>query len=141
MTAQTKIEDSMTLRLVSERAEAELRLINSRELEQELANRDNYFNVRDIVAAALWKTDLMEAVIIRKIYETIIKIDMKDPISIENWAEEINHANQNLLAIESMRSKKKQPMLREESITPKMYIEKMRQETEAVDVIMNEKES
>ena len=36
MTAQTKIEDSMTLKLVSERAEAELRLINSRELEQEL---------------------------------------------------------------------------------------------------------
>ena len=32
-------------------------------------------------------------------------------------------------------------MQREESITPEMYIEKMRQETEVVDVVMNEKES
>ena len=141
MIVQTKIEDSMTLKLVSERAEAELRLINSRELEQELANRDNHFNVRDIVAAALQKTDLIEAVIIRKIYEAIIKIDMKDLTKVENWAKEINCASQNPLAIESMKSKKKQAMPREEIIIPEMYIEKVRQETDSVDVVMNEKES
>ena len=83
----------------------------------------------------------MKAIIIRKIYEAIIKIDMKDPTSVENWAEEINRASQNPLAIESMKSKKKQAMPREEIITPEMYIEKVRQETDSVDVVMNEKES
>jgi len=78
---------------------------------------------------------------IRKIYKPIIKINIKDPTSVENWAEEINRASQNSLAIESMRSKKKQTMPREEDITPEIYIEKIRQKTDSVDVVMNEKES
>jgi len=83
MSIQVKPEESRTLKLVSERAEAVLKLIDSKELEQELANIDNHFNVRDIVAAALWKTDLMETILLRKIYEAIIKVDMKDSTSVE----------------------------------------------------------
>ena len=48
---QAKTEESLTLKLVRERASIELEQINSRELE--LADRDNLFNVRDVVAAAL----------------------------------------------------------------------------------------
>ena len=98
----------MILKMVRERAGVELEQINSRELELVLADRDNFFNVRDVVAAALWKTDLMEAVMLRKIYEAIIKIDMSDPSSVEKWAEELNRTSQNLLAIKSMKSIKKQ---------------------------------
>ena len=53
MLIQIKPEESRMLKLISERAKAILKLINSKELEQKLANRDNYFNVKDIVAAAL----------------------------------------------------------------------------------------
>src|ERR1043165_1344028 len=108
MATQIKVEESMTLKMVRERAGIELEQINSRELELVLADRDNFFNVRDVVAAALWKTDLIEAVMLRKIYEAIIKIDMSDPSSVEKWAEELNRTSQNPLAIKSMKSIKKQ---------------------------------
>jgi len=140
MSIQVKPEESRTLKLVSERAEAVLKLIDSKELEQELANIDNHFNVRDIVAAALWKTDLMETILLRKIYEAIIKVDMKDPTSVEKWAEEINHVSQHPIAVESMSSKKNQTMSKEEIATPERYVEKMRQTTDAVDIVMEEKE-
>ena len=83
---QAKTEESLTLKLVRERASIELQQINSRKLELELADRDNLFNVRDVVAAALWKNNLTEVVMLRKIYEAIIKIDMQDPSSVEKWA-------------------------------------------------------
>ena len=55
MATQIKIEESMILKMVRERAGVELEQINSKELELVLADRDNFFNVRDVVAAALWK--------------------------------------------------------------------------------------
>jgi len=140
MSIQVKPEESRTLKLVSERAEAVLKLIDSKELEQELADRENHFNVRDIVAAALWKTDLMEMILLRKIYEAIIKVDMKDPTSVEKWAEEINRVSQHPIAVESMSSKKNQTTSKEEITTPERYVEKMRQTTDEVDIVMKKKE-